>query len=266
MKDKMHLEMLLKYLGLKASIRNYEEFAEKAQKQKLGYAEYLYQLLQVEADEKKNRKVASLLKKSKLPFGKSLENFDITGQPGLSATRLRELASGDCLDHYENILVFGVPGTGKSHLSAALGREWCLRGRKVLYTTASALVQDLLAAKNEFKLNDLIDNLDGFEALIIDDISYVPQSRDETDVLFVLLARRYEARSVVITSNLVFSDWGNIFKDKMTTKAAIDRLVHHGTILELVEIDGETYRERASKNKEIQRRTKQVAGAKDSSR
>lgn len=249
MKDRMHLEMLLKMLGLKTFLKNYETFAEKAQKQKLSYSEYLYQLVQVESDEKQNRKVGRLLKNSKLPSGKSLENFDITGQPALSASRLRELASGDCLDHCESILVFGVPGTGKSHLSMALGREWCLRGRKVLYTTAAALVQDLLSAKRDLKLNDLIEKLDGFEALIIDDISYVPQTRDETDVLFVLLAKRYETRSVVITSNLVFSEWGNIFKDKMTTKAAIDRLVHHGTILELVEIDGESYRERAAKGK-----------------
>ena len=249
MKDKVHLEMLLKTLGLKTFLRNYATFAERAQKQKLSYGEYLYQLVQIEADEKQDRKVARLLKASKLPCGKSLENFDIANQPGLSASRLRELALGDCLDHCESILVFGVPGTGKSHLCAALGREWCMRGRKVLYTMAAELVQELLKAKHELKLNELLNTLDGFEALIIDDISYVPQTRDETDVLFVLLAKRYEARSVVITSNLVFSEWGQIFKDKMTTKAAIDRLVHHGTILELVEIDGESYRERVAKQK-----------------
>jgi DNA replication protein DnaC len=264
MKEKMHLEMLLKMLGLKTFLKNYETFADKAQKQKLGYCEYLYQLVQMESDEKQNRKVGRLLKNSKLPDGKTLDSFDIAGQPGISASRLRELSSGDCLDHCESILVFGVPGTGKSHLSAALGREWCLRGRKVLYTTASALVQDLLAAKRDLKLNELIDKLDGFEALIIDDISYVPQTRDETDVLFVLLAKRYETRSVVITSNLVFSEWENIFKDKMTTKAAVDRLVHHGTILELVEIEGESYRERVAKAKAKQRKqapVKKVAAA-----
>jgi len=250
MKDKMQLEMLLKMLGLKTMLRNYEQFADKAQKQKLTYSEFLYQLAQVEADDKRNRKVGRLLKSSQLPEGKSLESFDITGQPALSKSLLRELASGDCLDRCESILVFGVPGTGKSHLSAALGREWCLRGRKVLWTTTAALVQDLLAAKRDLELNELIDKLDGFEALIIDDISYVPQTKEESDVLFVLLAKRYETRSVVITSNLVFSAWENIFKDKMTTKAAIDRLVHHGTILELVEIEGESWRERAAKLKQ----------------
>jgi DNA replication protein DnaC len=212
------------------------------------------ELAQVESDERQNKRVAKLLKQSKLPPGKTLESFDITGQPALSSALLRELSAGDRLDNCENILIFGVPGTGKSHLCAALGREWCLRGRKVLYTTAAALVQELLAAKRDLTLNELIKKLDSFEALIIDDISYIPQNREETDVLFVLLAARYETRSVVLTSNLVFSSWGEIFKDPMTTKAAIDRLVHHSTILELVEVDGDSYRGKQAKNRNARSR------------
>jgi len=115
----------------------------------------------------------------------------------------------------------------------------------VFYTTAAALVQELLVAKRDLKLNEMIKKLDSFEAIVIDDVSYVPYTRDETDVLFVLLAARYETRSVVITSNLAFSDWGNIFKDPMTTRAAIDRLVHHSTILELTE----SYRQKYAKNR-----------------
>lgn len=256
MKDKQRLEMLLKSLNLSTFVKNYEDFAEKAEKAKLNFAEYLLELAQVESDERQNKRVKKLLKNSKLPSGKTLESFNITGQPGLSHALLRELAAGDCLDHCENILIFGVPGTGKSHLSAALGREWCLRGRKVLFTTAAALVQQLLAAKRDLELNELIKKLDGYDALLIDDISYLPQNRDETDVLFVLLAARYETRSIVITSNLVFSAWNEIFKDPMTTKAAVDRLVHHGTILELVEVDGDTYRGRESKNRSKQLRKK----------
>jgi DNA replication protein DnaC len=143
------------------------------------------------------------------------------------------------------LLIFGIPGAGKTHLSASLAREWCLRGRRVLYTTAAMLVQELLVAKRDLQLNQLIKKLDGYEAVVIDDISYVPYTRDETDVLFVLLAARYETRSVVITSNLVFSDWGNIFKDALTTRAAIDRLVHHATILELTE----SYRQQEAKTR-----------------
>jgi DNA replication protein DnaC len=260
MTDKRKLEMLLKSLYLTTFVKNFEAFAEKAQKAKLSYADYLLELAQIESDERQNKRVNKLLKQSKLPSGKTLESFDITGQPGLSSALLRELAAGDCLDHCENILIFGVPGTGKSHLCAALGREWCLRGRKVLYTSAAALVQDLLAAKRDLKLNELIKKLDGYEALLIDDISYVPQSRDETDVLFVLLAARYETRSVIVSSNLVFSSWGEIFKDPMTTKAAIDRLVHHGTILELVEIDGDSYRGKQAKSRNKRSRALATAG------
>lgn len=260
MKDKQKLEMLLKSLHLTTFLKNFEAFAEKAQKAKLGYTDFLLELAQIESDERQNKRVSKLLKQSKIPIGKTLEAFDITGQPALSSTLLRELADGDCLDHCENILIFGVPGTGKSHLSAALGREWCLRGRKVFYTTAAALVQDLLVAKRDLKLNELIKKLDGYEGLLIDDISYVPQSRDETDVLFVLLAARYETRSIIVTSNLVFSSWGEIFKDPMTTKAAIDRLVHHGTILELVEIDGDSYRGKQAKSRNKRSRALATAG------
>lgn len=261
MKGGQKLNMLLKSLHLATFVKNFESFAEKAQKAKLSYTEYLLELAQVESDERQNKRVGKLLKQSKLPSGKTLESFDITGQPALSAALLRELAAGDCLDRCENILIFGVPGTGKSHLCAALGREWCLRGRKVFYTTAAALVQDLLAAKRDLNLNELIKKLDGYEALLIDDISYVPQSRDETDVLFVLLAARYETRSIVVTSNLVFSSWGEIFKDPMTTKAAIDRLVHHGTILELVEVDGDSYRGKQAKTRNKRSRALAAAGA-----
>ncbi len=122
----------------------------------------------------------------------------------------------------------------------------------MLYTTAAMLVQDLLVAKRDLKLKEMIKKLDGYEAIIIDDISYVPYNRDETDVLFVLLAARYETRSVVITSNLVFSDWGNIFKDPMTTRAAIDRLVHHATILEL----NQSFRQDAAKKRKKEQEEK----------
>ena len=145
---------------------------------------------------------------------------------------LERLVEGAFIDRCENLLIFGNPGTGKSHLSIALAREWCLRGRKILYITASQLVQQLLAAKAILKLNEMIKRLDKFDVLVIDDISYVPYERHETDVLFVVLAERYEQRSLLITSNLVFSKWNQIFKDDMTTTAAIDRLVHHATVIQ----------------------------------
>ena len=245
MKDTDQLEALLRSLKLKSFVRNYKDFADKSEKQKLSHIAYLHELVQAESTERQIRKVERLIKDAKLPRGKTLDGFNLSKQPSLSPGRLKELAQGDFLDLCENLLIFGIPGAGKTHLASSLAREWCLRGRRVLYTTAAMLVQDLLVAKRDLKLNEMIKKLDGYEAVVIDDISYVPYTRDETDVLFVLLAARYEARSVVITSNLIFSDWGNIFKDPMTTRAAIDRLVHHATILELTE----SYRQQEAKTR-----------------
>lgn len=143
------------------------------------------------------------------------------------------------MERYENILIFGNPGTGKTHLSIALAREWCLQGHRVYYTSAAALVQQLLQAKQQLKLTQLIKRFDRYEVLLIDDISYIPYERSETDVLFQLLAERYEMRSTLITSNLPFIKWETLFKDEMTTAATIDRLVHHSVILEL---NAESYR------------------------
>jgi len=235
MKDTSQLEALLRSFYLSSFVRNYRDFATKAERQKLGHVAYLHELALVEASERQCRRTERLIKQARLLPGKTLDNFQFERQPSISPGRIKELAEGDFLDQCENILIFGIPGAGKSHLASALGREWCLRGRPVLYTTAALLVQDLLVAKRDLRLQQLIKKLDRYEALIIDDISYIPFNRDETDVLFVLLAERYETRSVIITSNLVFSEWDSVFRDPMTTRAAIDRLVHHATILELRE-------------------------------
>jgi len=215
MKDTDQLEALLRSLNLKSFVRNYKDFAEKSHKQKLNHVAYLHELVQAESAERQIRKVERLIKEAKLPRGKTLDGFNLSKQPSLSPGRLKELAQGDFLDLCENLLIFGIPGAGKTHLSASLAREWCLRGRRVLYTTAAMLVQDLLVAKRDLKLNETIKKLDGFEAIVIDDISYVPYTRDETDVLFVLLAARYEARSVVITT--VGKDAGQNPAGLMTT-------------------------------------------------
>lgn len=245
MKDTDHLELLLRSFYLSSFVRNYKTFAGKAEKQKLSHIAYLQELAHTEAAERQERRTERLINQAKLLHGKTLDNFKFEKQPSLSPGRMKELAVGDFLDRCENILIFGIPGAGKSHLASALGREWCLRGRRVLFITTAMLLQQLLVAKRDLQLEQLIRKLDRFEALIIDDISYIPFNRDETDVLFVLLAERYETRSVIITSNLVFSEWGSVFKDPMTARAAIDRLVHHATILELKE----SYRQEEAKRR-----------------
>lgn len=232
-------------LNLTAMRDAYQDLSEKIIKNNLSQIDYLEELARIELESRYQKSVQQLLKSAKLPRNKLLLDFDITRLPSLHPGLLKNLELGDFIDRSENILIFGNPGTGKSHLSIALAREWCLQGRKCLYITAANLVQELLVAKSKMTLSNYIKRLDRVEVLIIDDISYIPYEKSESDVLFVLLAERYEQRSMVITSNLVFSGWGQIFKDEMTTSAAIDRLVHHSTILEL---NSESYRIRTAKD------------------
>lgn len=233
------VETLLKNLSLPIFARNYHDLAQAYEKQERSYVDYLKELSLKETEYRYQQRINRLLKQAKLPRNKILQDFEINRIPCLSPTQIQTLAKGDFIDRYENLLIFGNPGTGKTHLSIALAREWCLLGRKVYYTTASSLVQHLLQAKSHLQLEQFIKKMDRFEIVLIDDISYVPYERHETDVLFTLLAARYEMRSIVITSNLPFAQWNTIFKDEMTTTAAIDRLVHHSTILEL---NAESYR------------------------
>ncbi|MBX9692240.1 MAG: IS21-like element helper ATPase IstB [Cyanobacteria bacterium] len=219
--------------------KHYLTYARQAEKERLDHVEYLYHLAKLETEERHHRRTERLLKQAKLPKGKRIADFEISRFANLSQNRIDELSNGSLLDQAGNLLIFGNPGTGKSHLCIGLAREWCLQGRQILYSTAAALVQDLLVAKRDLKLNPLLTRLSKFEAIVIDDISYIPHEKDETDVLFLLIAERYEQKSLVVTSNLPFSDWGSIFKDTVTTSAAIDRLVHHASILEL---NGPSYR------------------------
>lgn len=241
-----NLSVRLEALNLLAMLNIYQDLALKIMNAKQSPIDYLEELTRIELEQRNQKHIQYLLKSAKLPRNKLLVDFDITRIPSLTHGLLQNLSGGDFIDRQENLLIFGNPGTGKSHLSIALAREWCMQGRKCLYTTAANLVQNLLVAKNKIALSELIKKLDRFEVLIIDDISYIPYERAESDVLFVLLAERYEQRSIVITSNLAFSGWGQIFKDEMSTNAAIDRLVHHSIILEL---NSESYRIKAAKDK-----------------
>jgi DNA replication protein DnaC len=185
----------------------------------------LRELLELESTQRREKSVQRRLRESNLPLEKNFDTFQLDRLPRKLIHQITVLREGSFLDRRENVLAFGCPGTGKSHLLAALGQE--------LVRAGHLLVQELLRAKAELRLDKHLKKPALFDALIIDDIGYVQQDRQEMEVLFTLLAARYERGSVMITSNLQFSKWDAIFKDPMTTAAAIDRLVHHSVILEL---------------------------------
>lgn len=192
----------------------------------------LLEALEAEQDERGQRRCQRLLRAARLPPGKTFETLDESQLPRNVVLALRELATGQFLERADNVLCFGLPGRGKTHAAAALGHALVERGRSVLFAPAFRLVQDLLAAKRDLALPRALAKLDAYELLILDDIGYVQQNADEVEVLFTLMAERYERRSMLISSNLVFGEWDKIFKNPMTTAAAIDRVVHHSVILE----------------------------------
>jgi DNA replication protein DnaC len=222
-----------KELGLPAMRLGYEELARQARQEGQSYEGYLLALAERECQQRRQKRVERLLRESRLPPAKSWPALDLGRFPPRVLQQARGLLEGSFVGRRENVLVFGPPGSGKTHWLCALGQELVRSGRKVLFRTCGLLVQELLAAKRDLRRARVLKRLSGYEALIVDDLGYVQQSREEMEVLFTLLAERYERGSVLLTSNLPFSGWEAIFKDPMTTAAAIDRLVHHAVIIEL---------------------------------
>jgi len=227
------IESSLRELHLPAIRAFYKEQSDLARAESYSYEQYLLNLIGYECQTRREKRIARFLKESKLPLEKTLSSFDRKRLPQRVNAQLGVLLDGTFLDRCENILAFGIPGSGKTHLLCAIAQELIVKERRVLFRPCSLLVQEMLVAKRDLKLPQYLKRIAKYDALIIDDIGYVQQNREEMEVLFTLLADRYERGSVMITSNLTFSKWEVIFKDPMTTAAAIDRLVHHSIILEL---------------------------------
>ena len=223
----------LRELHLPAIRRDYESAGERARQESLSYERYLLELVEHECESRRSNRVERLLRESKLFMEKSLSTLDLKRLPLKAAQQVRSLLEGTFIERNENVLIFGNPGSGKTHVACAIGQELIRSGTKVMLATCGLMVQDLLAAKQELKLRGFLKKISRYEVMILDDIGYVQYGREEMEVLFNLLADRYERGSVILTSNLPFSGWESIFKDPMTTAAAIDRLVHHSVILEL---------------------------------
>jgi DNA replication protein DnaC len=227
------LAILMRALKLPAFARYAEEVAQKAEREGWTFGCYLHHLAELEVQERHRRRIARHQKSSELPAEKTLATLNRALLPAKIQKQLPTLCEGGFVERGDNLLAFGLPGRGKTHLVCAIGHELVQRGYRVLFTATFALVQRLLVAKRDLRLEKELAGLDAFDAVILDDIGYVQQNREEMEVLFTFLSERYERRTVMLTSNLVFSEWDRIFKDPMTTAAAIDRLVHHAVILEM---------------------------------
>jgi DNA replication protein DnaC len=227
------LVILLRALKLPTIARHAEEVAQLAEREGWTFIRYVHHLVELEVHERRRRRIERNHRQSELPTDKTLATLKRSRLPVKVSKMLPTLCEGGFVERGDNLLAFGLPGRGKTHLVCAIGHELIQRGYRVLFVATYALVQRLLVAKRDLRLEEELAILDGFDAVILDDIGYVQQNREEMEVLFTFLAERYERRTVMITSNLVFSEWDRIFKDPMTTAAAIDRLVHHAVILEM---------------------------------
>jgi DNA replication protein DnaC len=227
------LTACLKELCLPTARACYAELADSARREELTHEAYLLEVMAQECQGRRQNRIQRRLRESRLPVDKSLSAFDLKRLPPKVSAVVRTLVEGSFVERKENVLAFGNPGSGKTHLLCGIGQELVRTGRTVFFSSTNLLVQELLLAKRELKLPKAIKKLSRYQALLLDDLGYVQQSREEMEVLFTLLAERYERGSVLLTSNLPFSQWESIFKDAMTTAAAIDRLVHHSVILEL---------------------------------
>ncbi len=236
----------LKALRLPTMRSDSAEVADHARSESLSYEQFLLELVDRECDVRRQHRIERGLRVSGLPLEKTLKSFDRKRLPRKVDAHVNVLLEGTFLDRCENVLAFGQPGSGKTHLLCAIGQELVYQDRRLLFRRCDVLVQELLAAKRDLELPRKLKQLSRFDAVVIDDIGYVQQDRDEMEVLFNLLSHRYERGSVMLTSNLPFSQWERIFKDPMTTVAAIDRLIHHSVVLEL---NIPSYRLEASKKK-----------------
>jgi DNA replication protein DnaC len=228
---------MLRALRLPAMAANYAELATKATKAGLTHEAYLYEVVLSERIQRDEHRIARLLHRSDLPLEKTFRTLKLDRFPPVIRQQVERLRTGAFLSDAVNIVAVGKPGVGKSHLLAALGYGLVTQGHSVHWTSTATLVQKLLAAKRDLRLPGFIEQLERFELLILDDIGYVQYDRDEMEVFFTLLASRYERLSLAISTNLMFSDWERIFKNPMTTLAAIDRVVHHSVILDLMMMD-----------------------------
>jgi DNA replication protein DnaC len=231
------LNSQLRSLKLTTMAESFSDIALKAVRSGLSHEAYLHELVRLECEAREQRRRARLLQESGLPREKSFRTLQLGAFPPLIRQQIERLRSGAFVQQAVNVVVVGKPGAGKSHLLASLGHALIEQGYGVLWRSTAQLMQRLLAAKRDLRLPQELAKLDRYACLILDDIGYVQHDQDEMEILFTLLSERYERKTVMISTNLVFSEWTRIFKSPMTTMAAIDRVVHHCVIVDMMAID-----------------------------
>jgi DNA replication protein DnaC len=244
------LDEMLHQLRLPAFATGFSSLALKASREGLSHEAFLYELATLECEQRQQNRTLRLLVQSRLPREKTLDKFKLDRLDASLRLQVERLSSGKFVKEAINVIAIGAPGVGKSHLVCGVGHQLVAQGVSVLWSRTDTLVQKLLAAKRDLRLPQELARLDRIECLILDDIGYVQQSREEMEVLFTLLAERYERKSVIITTNLVFSEWERIFKDPMTTLAALDRVIHHSVVLDMTGV--ESYRAKQAQQEQAQ--------------
>jgi DNA replication protein DnaC len=234
-----HVEELLRTLKLRAVLAMYEETTEKAAKNNLQYEEYLVALLEEEVKRREEASIKAKVSKAKFPLIKTMEAFDFSFQPGLKERKVINLASLQFVEKQENIIFLGPPGVGKTHLSVGIGIKACMARYRVLFTSAQKLIEELVIAQRDGSLMEKLLFYSRLHLLIIDELGYMPVTREQANLLFQLISIRYERGSTILTSNYVFDEWGRIFDDHVVASAIIDRLVHHAHIFP---INGSSWR------------------------
>jgi DNA replication protein DnaC len=239
------LTSLLRELKLQAMAESVSEVAVKAARANLTHEAFLYELVRLEREQRAQRRVERLRRESGLPREKTFATLELNSYPALIRQQVERLRRGEFVAQAVNVVAVGPPGVGKSHLLASVAHVLVEQGQAVLWSSTAQLMQRLLAAKRDLRLPQELARLDRYGCLVLDDIGYVQHDQDEMEVLFTLLSERYERKSVMLSTNLVFSEWTRIFKHPLTTVAAIDRVVHHSVILDLMGIA--SYRAQAAR-------------------
>lgn len=221
----------LKRLSLHTMASTFEDEAAKASKSQMSYTAFLARLVDEEIVSKTDRSINARIAKARFPAVKTLESFDFTFQPSLPVTTIKELAELGFMEHAHNVLFVGPAGTGKSHLSVALGLKACAQRKRVLFTSAMGLLDQMVTAVVSHSLGKTLEVLGRLDLLIVDELGYMPVDAQRANLFFQLVSRRYEKGSIILNTNKPFDRWGEMFGDDVIASAILDRLLHHCHII-----------------------------------